>query len=133
MNAHAVVYQNAKSPCDYIRPAHGVASSQAQGCLSFLPTNTVENQGCRQAPAFTYYVPGERLDGLGFPPLSFPSLLGSEIGNKSATAPKAVSSTSSETSPTTTNISSLSENTSYSNTYLTVAEQRICVLNLTYQ
>ena len=85
MNAHAVVHPNAKSPCVYIRPAHGVASSQAQACLSFLPTNTVESQECRQTPASTYdYVTGERLDGLGFPPLSFPSLLGSEIGNKSA-------------------------------------------------
>ena len=115
MNAPAVVHQNAKSPCVYIRPAHGVASSQAQACLSFLPTNTVENQECRQAPASTYdYVTRERLDSLGFPPLSFPSLLGSEIGNQSATASKAVSCTSSEASPTTTNISSLSENTSYS-------------------
>ena len=84
MNAHAVVHQNAKSPCVYIRPAHGVASSHAQACLSFLPTNTVESQECRQAPASTYdYVTGERLDGLGFPALSFPSLLGSEIGNQS--------------------------------------------------
>jgi len=116
MNAPAVVHQNAKSPCVYIRPAPGVASGQAHTCSSFLPNNSVKNQACRQAPVSSYdYIPGERLDSLGFPPLSFPSLLGSGIGNQSTTAPKAVSSTSSEASPTTTNISSLNENTSYSN------------------
>ena len=42
-------------------------------------------------------------------------MLGSGIGNRSTTAPKVVSSTSSEASPTTMNISSLNENTFYSN------------------
>lgn len=118
-------HQKAKSSGVYIRPAPDFASSQAQACLSFFPSNPMENQGSYRVSAFTYdnqdvHVPGDRFDGHGFTPLSFPLLPESGIGNRfktipTATAPKAVSATPSEPSPTTTNLSSLNENSFYSN------------------
>jgi len=103
-------HQNAKST--------GVYSSHAQTCLSFLPSNAMENQACAQEQ--DVHVPGDSFDSYGFFPLKFPSSIDSGIVNRfkpipTTSARKAVSSTPSEPSPTTTNLSSLNDNSSYSN------------------
>ena len=99
MPPYAGSHQNAKSIGICIRPTPGVAISQAQACLPFLPAE--DNQGYQQVPASTHYE-------LDVPSLQCPSLLDSGIGNPfrpilTAAEQKSGSSTPSGPSPTTTN------------------------------